>query len=108
MLCDYCKRQCDWIVPIKGFYCGSYRAPAISLSVGDMVWGKLYTYDSNAEKTVPNPQKLRVISLDDKVVRCCSDIGDVVHSFELSEYGQHFFLTEKELLSAYEFDDELR
>ena len=102
MQCDYCQRQRNWTVPIKGFYCGSYRAPAISLSVGDMVWGKSYTYDSNADKTVPNPQKLRVISLNDKVVRCCSDISDVVHSFELSEYGQRFFLTEKELLSAYE------
>ena len=55
MQCDYCQRQCDWIVPIKGFYCGSYRAPAISLSVGDMVWGKSDTYDSNTDKAVLNP-----------------------------------------------------
>lgn len=108
MLCDYCKRQCDWIVPIKGFYCGSYCAPAISFSVGDMVWGRLYAYDTNIGKVIPNPQELRIISLDEDVIRCYSDTSGVAHSFELSEYGERFFLTEKELLSAYEFDNELR
>lgn len=108
MLCDYCKRQCDWIVPIKGFYCNDYCAPTISLSVGDMVWGRLYAYDTNIDKVVPNPQELRIISLDEDVIRCYSDTIGIAHSFELSEYGIYFFLTEKELLSAYEFDNELR
>lgn len=108
MLCDYCKHQCNRVVPIVGFYCNDYCAPTISFSVGDMVWGRLYAYDTNIDKVVPSPQELRIISLDEDVIRCYSDTSGIAHSFELSEYGIYFFLTEKELLSAYEFDNELR
>lgn len=108
MLCDYCKRQCDWIVPIKGFYCNDYCAPTISLSVGDIVWGRLYKYNLYSKKIIPDPQELRIISLDEGIIKCHSDISGVAHNFELSEYGEYFFLTKEELLSAYEFDNELR
>lgn len=108
MLCDYCKRRCNRVVPIVGFYCNDYYAPTISFSVGDMVWGRLYAYDTNTGKVVPNPQEFRIISLDEDIIRCYSDTSGIAHSFESSEYGEHFFLTEKELLSVYEFDNELR
>lgn len=108
MLCDYCKRQCNRVVPIVGFYCNDYCAPAISLSVGRVVWAMLYAYDTNTGKVISSSQEFRIISLDEDIIRCYSDTSGIAHSFELSEYGEHFFLTEKELLSAYEFDNELR
>ena len=108
MLCDYCKRQCSNIVSLKNFCCSNYQPPKVSLSVGDVVWGKLYEYDVHSRKRVPSPQEFKVVSLNRNVIRCYSDTTGVAHAFEYLEYGDRFFLTKKELLSAYEFDNELR
>ena len=68
-----------------------------------MLFGENYTSMMFIpEKEFRVHKKFKVVSLNRNVIRCYSDTTGVAHAFEYSEYGDRFFLTEKELLSAYE------
>lgn len=109
ILCDSCQtKSCDKILSYDTLFCDCFTPPLLDVRTGDVVWGRLYAYDTNIGKVISSSQEFRIISLDEDIIRCYSDTSGIAHSFELSEYGIYFFLTEKELLSVYEFDSELR